>query len=144
MPTSLVSQVDKGFADVQIELPPGSQIEETAQVVDRVVKAARSHKEVESVTDTIGGGSGLSHGHVHINLKERDKRGISEDQFEKILRPELASIPGAHISFGGGWGSGQVQILLTGFDTAALDETSQQLIRGNAHNETNYRCHLNK
>src|SRR5262249_23422869 len=117
MPTSLVSRVDKGFSDVQVELPPGSKLEETAAVVDRIVEAARRHKEVESVTDTLGGNGGLNHGHVHINLKERNERSISEDQFEEVLRPELAAIPGAHITFNGGWGSGRVQILLTGFDS---------------------------
>src|SRR6185437_9934338 len=127
LPTSLVSRIDKGETSINVELPPGSELPETYAVVQRVVKIAQSHPESDVVYASCGNDQQVNKGWVHVSLKPKEQRTISQDQFEDGLRKELAGIPGARITFGGGWGSGKVEICLTGYDPLALDETAQQL-----------------
>lgn len=129
MPTSLVSRIDRGESSIRVELPAGSTLEETAEVVERLDEIVRKCPEVETVMASIGHSDQVNQGNLQVILKPRDKRKLSQDEFENALRPALATVPGAKISFQGGWGAGNVQILLTGYDPEALELTAQQLTR---------------
>lgn len=126
MPTSLVARIDRGKSNVTVELPPGSRLQETIEVVDRATKILLARPEVESVFSTAGSAD-VNQATLRINLKPKDQRKLSQDGFEDEVRPELMMIPGARISFGGGWGSGDVSILLTSYEPAALIKTAQEL-----------------
>lgn len=127
LPTSLVSRIDRGESSIHVELPPGSPLEDTRIVVQRVIKLAESHPETEKVYGSCGNDGQTSEGWVHVTLKPRDKRKVSQDEFENAMRLQMAAIPGARITFGGGWGSGDVTVCLTGYDSEELDHTAQQL-----------------
>ena len=129
LPTSLVSRIDRGESNIKILLPPGSSIGDTIAAVDRVTAVVRQRQEVDTIFDTVGKDGSVNEGRVQVVLKPRDQRKISQDEFEDAVRPELAKIPGARISFEGGWGSGAVQILLTSYDPEALEQTAQALTR---------------
>ncbi len=130
MPTSLVSRIDRGEANIKVELPPGSTIDDTIAAVDRVTASIRGRPEIDTIFDTVGKDGSVNEGRVQVVLKPREQRKISQDEFEDQVRPLLAKIPGARISFEGGWGSGSVQILLTSRDDPeALESTAQQLTR---------------
>lgn len=129
LPTSLVSRIDRGESVITIELPPGSELKDTAAIVERVTDIAKARPEVESVIGSVGKEGEVNQGRVHIILKPKEKRKLSQDGFEDAMRPLLATVPGARITFAGGWGSGAVQILLTSYDPVALDQTAQQLTR---------------
>ncbi len=129
LPTSLVSRIDRGECNVNVELPPGSRLPETLEVLQELTRRARAHPEVSSVYASAGGGGEVSKGRLIITLKPRGERQLSQDQFEDKIRPELTSVPGARVTFGGGWGSGAVHILLTSYDPEALDHTAQGLIQ---------------
>ncbi len=128
LPTSLVSRIDKGHSVIYGELPAGSSLTETRALAERLTKLCLAHPEVETVSCSIGE-NGINNCRLFIILKPKEQRKLSQDQFEASLRPELAEIPGAHISFGGGWGSGRADILLTSLDTEALENTASQLER---------------
>lgn len=127
MPTTLVSRIDRGESALNVELPPGSTLADTIEVVERVDAAVRSHAEVQTVMDYIGSSGNVNQAHVQIVLVPRDQRKLSQDAFESAVRPQLDKIPGAKIVFQGGWGSGSVQVLLTGYDPQALEQTAEQL-----------------
>jgi len=130
LPTSLVSRIDRGESNIKVELPPGSTIDETIAAVDRVTASIRGRREIDTIFDTVGKDGAVNEGRVQVVLKPREQRKISQDEFEDQVRPLLAKIPGARISFEGGWGSGSVQILLTSRDDPeALETTAQQLTR---------------
>ncbi len=129
LPTSLISRVDNGSVAVRIELPAGAQLAESRAVVEQITKIANARPEVESVFATCGRGPGEANkGYVSITLKPRDKRKLSQDEFELSLRPELAKVPGAKINFGGGWGSGRVSIMLTSVNSGTLQKSAQELV----------------
>jgi multidrug efflux pump subunit AcrB len=127
LPTSLVSHIDTGYSMVKVELAPGSQLPETLKVIEDITKKVVAKPEVEKVFSIAGTGE-VNKGFVNITLKPRDQRKLSQDQFEEALRPEIVRTPGAMVYFGGGWGSGNVQILLTSYDSGALGKTAQELL----------------
>lgn len=129
LPTSLVSRIDRGESTITVELPPGSQLRDTLSVVERLNDIIKTQPEVETIFGTIGKGGEVNQGRMQIVLKPKGERKLSQDEFEDKMRPLLSAVPGARITFNGGWGSGNLQILLTSYDTAALDQTAQQLTK---------------
>jgi HAE1 family hydrophobic/amphiphilic exporter-1 len=128
LPTSLVSRIDKGHSMVYGQLPTGSSLKETRELAQRLTRLCLTHPEVDLVSSSIGE-QGINNCRLFIILKPKEQRKLSQDEFEAALRPELALVPGAHISFGGGWGSGRADILLTSLDTEALETTASELER---------------
>jgi multidrug efflux pump subunit AcrB len=128
LPTSLVSRTDNSFSWIQIELPPGSQIKSTVDVIKQLSAIILKRPEVQRVYGIAGNGDS-NRGFMSVTLKPRNERKLSQDQFEAALRPEIAKIPGARIAFGGGWGSGRVQLLLTSSDSATLQKYAQELLK---------------
>jgi multidrug efflux pump subunit AcrB len=127
LPTSLVSRIDRGGSTIIVELPPGSTIDDTTKIVQRVNDIVRPRAEVDVVFATVGKEGEVNQGRLQVVLKPKDKRKLSQDEFEAALRPMLMTIPGARISFDGGWGSGNVRILLASFDSEALVKAAQRL-----------------
>lgn len=129
LPKSLVSRIDRGESHINVELPPGSQLKQTLSVVEQAGRELMKRPEVVTVFSTAGRSGELNQGRVHVVLKPRAERKLSQDEFEDAMRPSLANIPGARLTFGGGWGSGNVQVLLTSYDPEALNLTSAELTR---------------
>lgn len=139
LPTSLVNSADRGESLVAIELPPGATLQSTTDASQRVTKLLLGHPEVAHVFASVGtpsntgvrssGSAGtVNKANLYVILKERSHRKISQQQFEDIVRTEIATIPGirANISATMGLG-GKVQILLVGRDALQLRKTSEQL-----------------
>lgn len=140
LPTSLVNAADRGESLVAIELPPGETLQTTTDAALRVSNLLLTHSEVEHVFTSVGtpsnsgaksssGSAGtVNKANLYVILKERSKRKISQQQFEELVRPEIAAIPGirANISATMGLG-GKVQILLASSDAGALKKTAEQL-----------------
>jgi HAE1 family hydrophobic/amphiphilic exporter-1 len=127
MPTALVSRTDRAEANLRVELSPGSPLSDTQEALQRTVAIIRKRPEVLLVWATAGSGAGVNEGRIHVVLKPRNERALSEQQFEDAIRPSLSDVPGAKISFQGGWGSGNLQVLLTSYDPVALTKTISQL-----------------
>ena len=127
LPTSLFSQVDSGYSRITIELPPGSPLEDTLAVVERISRLVNKRPETKKTFAVVGSGMLSNQGWVSITLKERNERKLSTSEFENELRPQIGA-PGVKVSFGGGWGSGRVQILLTSADSGTLEKSAQALL----------------
>ncbi|WP_029006448.1 efflux RND transporter permease subunit, partial [Azorhizobium doebereinerae] len=93
---------------MSLELPPGSTIEETQQVSDRITKIMLSQPEVASVYATAGGGGqgGLSmlagevrKAQIIVNLKPRSERTTSQKAFETRISADLKAIPDIRYSW---------------------------------------------
>lgn len=126
MPTTLVSRIDRGKSYARVELAPGSRLQDTIEVIQEANKILLARPEVEKVFASAGEGE-VNKGSISIVLKPKDQRKLSQDAFEDSVRPALMMIPGARISFLGGWGSGDVAILLTSYDPTALERTAKDL-----------------
>jgi len=128
MPTALVARTDTGTSYMNIELAPGTPIRDTAKIGREITAKILASPDVQDVF-TVVGEPEANKCRLNINLKPRDKRKHSQDQFEAALRPQVIKTPGAKVTFGGGWGSSRVDLLLTSFDPDALQKMAQQLIK---------------
>ena len=129
LPTSLVSRIDRGESHIRVELPPGSQLRDTVAVLQELNKIVLKRPEVKTIFSSAGSGGEVNQGRLIVLLKPRDKRKLTQDQFEDLIRPQLLLVPGARVTFGGGWGSGAVHILLTSHDPEALQNTASELVK---------------
>lgn len=139
MPTSVMSNVDRGECMLTMELPPGTSLGDTTQVAERLTAILERRPEVKTVFAQIGaatagrgrqGGSTgeVNKGTLYISLKPKGERKLSQQQFEQSVRKELAVIPGARLSFGTTQGiSGKLKVLLTSDDSVALARTATAL-----------------
>ncbi|MEH2351836.1 efflux RND transporter permease subunit [Nostoc sp.] len=95
IPKGFVDDGDFGISNVSIELPPGSTLEDVNKVVTQATDIIRQNPVVERVLAT----EEINSASLAINLKPREKRNISQKQFEEQVRPDFEQIPGARISF---------------------------------------------
>ncbi|MDZ8135723.1 MAG: efflux RND transporter permease subunit [Nostoc sp. DedQUE04] len=95
IPKGFVDDGDFGISNVSIELPPGSTLEDVNKVVTQATDIIRQNPVVERVLAT----EEINSASLAINLKPREKRNISQKQFEEQVRPNFEQIPGARISF---------------------------------------------
>ena len=102
------------FSMVNITLPPGSTLQQTEAVVDRVAKIVRPDPNVASVYERINVGSGRV---IVVLKKKRDK---TSTEFERSYASTMAAVPDARVSFqsqgGGGPDAGRDIMLYLGGD----------------------------
>ncbi|MEL7687248.1 efflux RND transporter permease subunit [Citromicrobium bathyomarinum] len=127
VPGQFQPNVDSDNSQVQIEMVPGTTLEDTEQVADRVAALLYEQPEVERALERVRMGNAT----LYVTLKpDRERTSI---QFERQLAPELAKIPDARVRFqsqqGGGGGSGRdITVMLAGSDPAVLEETASELV----------------
>ncbi|ASK88827.1 efflux RND transporter permease subunit [Sphingorhabdus sp. SMR4y] len=117
---------DQDSSRVEIEVVPGTTLEQTEKIADRVSDLMYAQPEVDRALTRVR----ETNASVFVSLKkERAKTSI---EFERSMLPELQKIPDARISFqsqSGGGGTGRdISIMLTGSDPELLDATAAQLV----------------
>jgi len=143
IPQDFVPGADRGRASIAIELAPGASLADTEEVVQQATRILKARPEVVSVFASMGtsntgvGGPGLGSttragdprtANLTVTLVPRAERGVSQIQFEALVRPALNLIPGARVRFGADGQSGaRLQITLVGADGAVLAEAARML-----------------
>jgi multidrug efflux pump subunit AcrB len=136
IPKGFIDNGDLGISTLSVELPPGSTLEDTNNVVQQASGLIRRSPAVSSVLGTIGSsgggndGEGVNNATVFVQLKDKEERDLSQVEFEQQLRPQLSQIPGARISFqsqGAAGSSKDVSILLKSENPEALSTTANAL-----------------
>jgi multidrug efflux pump subunit AcrB len=125
VPKSLIPHSDFSAAQINIELPPGVQLEQTARVSAQVAALVASQPEVTDVIESIGGGD-VSGGEIYVSLVPREQRDVSQKQWEDRLSPQFAAIPDARVAFVGGERS--ITLYLTSDDPAQLDAAARRAV----------------
>jgi len=100
---TLVPLIPKGFVDdgdyslssMNVELAPGSTLEDMNQVIAQATDLLLKNPLVEKVLAT----EEITSANIIAKLKPREERNISQKQFEESIRSSLHQIPGARISF---------------------------------------------
>jgi len=134
MSKTFAPPADVASSMVTIELPPGVRLDQTAAVSANAVALLKRHKEVTNIVETIGSDEDgqVRNATLYVSLVPREKRPMTQKQWEDSVLPELRSIPDARVQFsseGGGMGSGRDYMLyMTGDDPAAVDEGARLLV----------------
>ena len=126
IPTGLVDSGDIGLSIVNIELPPGSTLQDTSNTVKQATDFLRQSPIVENVLAT----EEINSASLTVNLVPRSERDISQAEFEQEIRPLFKQIPGARISFsstGSVGGRKDVTLVLQSENPEALNQAARTL-----------------
>ncbi len=127
---------DDGKIRVEVELPEGYNLEETAKVLDQVEQKIKHHKEVTHMLTDLGKIGDLDIGTnmaaMNIQLVDVKRRNIGLQEMVGTFVKELADIPNAKIkvdlaSHTGGPGA-QVQFYLLGQDLNELERLKNEIM----------------
>lgn len=126
VPKGFVPPQDFSSSQIEIELPPGVQLEETARIAAKVTELVRRQPEATDIIEAIGGGE-VRQATVYVTLVPRDQRDVSQSEWEQRIQPLFASIPDSRISFRGGdpGGGRAVTLYLTGEDAVRLENAAR-------------------
>lgn len=126
VPQQFQPSVDTGNSEVDIQMVPGTTLESTERVADRVADLLYQQPEVERALERVREGNAS----IYITLKpDRERTSI---EFERSLAPELARIPDARVRFqsqsGGFDGGRDITVMLAGSDPELLESTAARLV----------------
>ena len=131
IPTSLFESGDTGLSTINVELPPGSTLQSTRQVTERLTAALLENEAVLSVLSSEGTDS-VNKATLFVNLQPKDERTATQSVFEQNARQIFQTIPGARISFqsqGAGGEGKDLTIILKGDNPTTLLESSNALTK---------------
>jgi len=141
--TEFMPKIDQGRIEINLELPVGSRLEATEDMVKKVEKIVQSHtSELKYVRSRIGTGMGFggqrvgSHtAQVALELVDLKERRRSQWEIMAMVREELRNIPGVRMNFGGGRGGrmlmgltgSPISVEVYGYDFQKAKEVSDQV-----------------
>lgn len=124
--TQFFPVVNQDFSRVSIEMVPGTTLEQTEAVADKVEQIIAKQPETKLSLVSVGEGSGR----IFITLKA-DRARTSID-YERDLAPVLQKIPDARVTFqsqSGGGGTGRdISVMLSGSDPEKLNAAAATLV----------------
>jgi multidrug efflux pump subunit AcrB len=140
LPTGFVPPADRSQTQVNIELPPGSTLNETIAVTERVRTAVIKDSNIKNVFSSIGGGSsgdafapGASaearRAVLTLTTTHRNDRHESMAAIESQIRANIADIPGARFTVGPADTGVKMQLVLQSEDPIALSAAAQRVER---------------
>jgi hydrophobic/amphiphilic exporter-1 (mainly G- bacteria), HAE1 family len=109
---------------IQLEMPPGSNLESTHITAQRAAAFAREIPEVEYTYTTIGGqGEAVDEANVYVRLRPKSERRRGQAEISDALRARVVELSGvaASVSSGSFGGQKQIQIQIQGPELDQLD-----------------------
>lgn len=136
--TGLMPASDKGYSNINIELPPGSNLAATRVTTEAVSHSIGRIPGIEHVMTTVGVAQPAGRGQTQaaelrratmtLVLSPRGTRPAQAD-IENQVRVALLDVPGARFSMGSGGLGEKLSLILSSDDKAALKTTAQALER---------------
>ncbi|WP_065755811.1 efflux RND transporter permease subunit [Bradyrhizobium paxllaeri] len=136
IPTGLIPPADRGSTTVNIELPPGSSLQNTLRVAEDVRVALKDVPGIDNVFTTVGDSQQTGPGAQQAGEVRRGAmvlmlapRGQREGQvaIENLVRPRLLAIPGARFAIGSGGLGEKIQFILSSDNVEALRASAEAL-----------------
>jgi multidrug efflux pump subunit AcrB len=125
MPQQFQPTTDEDTSQLNVEMVPGTTVEQTEVVSGRVARIMQEQPEVGRILERVGEGNAR-----HFIVLNADRKATSQE-FERRVLPELQKIPDARISFSsqsGGGGTGRdISVMLNSSDPELLQKTAQTL-----------------
>jgi hydrophobic/amphiphilic exporter-1 (mainly G- bacteria), HAE1 family len=128
--------LDDGKIRVEVELPEGFNLEESARVLATIEERIMSYPEVVHILTDLGRLSfldiGPNMGMLTVQLVDRNDRELGVEEMISVFVEELSTIPNARIKIfnateSGGPGS-PVQFYLLGYDLEVLEEKKEEIM----------------
>jgi HAE1 family hydrophobic/amphiphilic exporter-1 len=130
-------EMDQGVLNVEVELPQGYNLTQTAGVMAEIERKVQDHPQVECMVTTLGTISELDQGvnmaRMDVHLVDADRRSLSDKQLASALIRDLSTVPNARIrvqavGMGAGGGSYPIEFYLQGQDMDRLEELRERIV----------------
>jgi multidrug efflux pump subunit AcrB len=133
IPKGFVPAPDFSSSQLQIELPPGVRLEDTAAASARAAAILRSQPEVLHVVEDIGANEfgEIRNANLYVTLVPIRERQLSQSEWESRVIADIRAMPDVRAQFqnqhGGGLGR-DITLFVVGGDSAAVDRTARRLV----------------
>src|SRR5262247_764142 len=131
LPSGFLPAQDTGRSLLAIELPSGSQLSDTENVTEQIVRRLRNRSEIKSVF--VDGGrippatAEVRKAALTINYVPKSERHVSTRQLELEISGELADIPDIRYWFLDENGKRAVTFVVTGADSVTVGNVAAEL-----------------
>jgi len=140
IPTTFIPISDLGRSNLNLELPPGTTLQETTAVAERARAQLKSIPELKQVYSAIGSvldvgdpsKSGVGEPRkatLILDWGKADDRDRDQKTLERIARAKVADLPGVRVSYISSEPGELMQLVLAGDDPQRLQDASTALER---------------
>ncbi|MFZ0847807.1 MAG: efflux RND transporter permease subunit [Hyphomicrobiaceae bacterium] len=131
LPAGFLPAEDSARMLLAVELPPGSRLEETKAVTDKIVRKARERPEVASIFvnggRVMGSGAEVRKATLVINLLEKERRELLQSEVQLRIGASLNDLPDIRYWFLKDNGQRQFQLVVSGRDAEAVTHAAAAL-----------------
>jgi hydrophobe/amphiphile efflux-1 (HAE1) family protein len=129
VPVSFIPEADVGTASLNIELPPGVRLEDTAAVTASAYRIIASQPEVRDAVELVGtSDEGVREAEIDIALVPKSERSVTQRQWEDRMLQELKVIPDAQLHFNRNGNGRDINIYITGDDSQLAYATARKVV----------------
>jgi HAE1 family hydrophobic/amphiphilic exporter-1 len=129
-------ELDEGSVTIEVELPQGYTLNETAGMIEQIENRFSGRDEVVHILTTLGSLSSLDRGtnmaKMNVQLVDSDARELSSRQLASQFIRDLSDIPNAKIRVsaisGAGMSSSPIEFYLQGQDNDMLEVYKEELL----------------
>ena len=129
IPTAFVPPEDFANSELDIELPPGGRLEDTARVSAAAAAILRKSPEVTDIVEFVGSDDGeIRLANIYISLVPRSQRSLSQKQWEQKMMPLLSQVPDGLLNFSQNGNGRDIQLYLTGDNPGLVEATGRKVL----------------
>lgn len=126
LPTEFIPASDIGRSQIELEMPPGSTIDETEDSARELNRRVAETSEVESVF-AYSDGADVTSARLMINYGNKDDRERSQFELEEELKERLSTVPDMRINFQNEAGQNDLSISVLGETEETSAEAAERL-----------------
>jgi multidrug efflux pump subunit AcrB len=130
VPKAFVPPEDFSTAVVNVELPPGGRLEDTARVSGNVATILRQSPEVTDMVEFVGTDD-IRTSTVFVSMVPRSQRALSEKEWEQRVAPQLSAVADGHVNFNSqSFGGGRdLTFFLIGEDPVLVEQFGHRVLK---------------
>jgi multidrug efflux pump subunit AcrB len=130
VPKTFIPESDESFTELNIELPAGVRLADTAAVSAAAYRIVARQPEVESVVELIGSDDfgEVRSGNLEITLVPPSHRKVTQREWEDRVIKDLAVIPDARIHFNRNGNGRDIQIYITGDKPQLVEASARKIV----------------
>jgi multidrug efflux pump subunit AcrB len=130
IPKEFIPEEDDSFTELNVELPPGARLEDTATVSAAAYRIIARQPEVASVVEVVGldDFGEVRTANLEITLVPPSERKVSQRDFEDRVIKDLGVIPDARIHFNRNGNGRDINIYITGDDSQLVEASARKLV----------------
>ncbi len=130
IPTEFIPASDDSFTQLNVELPPGARLEDTAAVSAAAYRIVARQPEVDTVVEVIGGDDfgEVRTAQLNITLVKPNQRKVTQRQWEDRVIKDLGSVPDARIHFNRNGNGRDVNLYITGDNPQLVEASARKLV----------------